>query len=68
MHCGHALQLSCFLCNIQLTDVIGTVWNRSPFLGLDRGRGYVAFITIMQNNIMYTPKVIYVFQPYKLYA
>ena len=38
---------------IQLKDGIGTVWNRSPFLGLDRGRGYVVFITIMQNHIMF---------------
>ena len=44
-----------FLFIIQLKDGIVTVWNRSPFLGLCRGRGYVVFITIMQNHRMLTP-------------
>ena len=56
MHCGYASQLQYFLFfSIQLNDGIGTVWNRSPFLGLDRGRGYVVFITFLLNHIIITP-------------
>ena len=40
---------------IQLQDGIDTVWNRAPFLGRDRGRTYVVFISVRQNNIMFTP-------------
>ena len=43
-----------FLFIIQLKDDIDAVRNRPPFLGLDRGRGYVVFITFFQNNLMFT--------------
>ena len=56
MHCGYASQSQYFLFfSIQLNDGIGTVWNRSPFLGLDRGRGYVVFIIFRQNHVIITP-------------
>ena len=47
MHCGYAYLLRVFLFIIQLKDGTGTVWNWSPFLGLDRGGRYVVFITIL---------------------